>query len=142
MPPRLGASYMYHTCILYFMLKGRTPLVSFFCRASPMSRWLLSFRILLPVLPAAARCFKAQPMTNGHGASEHLRTQVTAAELFYLRHLRTCAASSTGARSTCSAAAPWLCISGLLVVLDCIMLLAKVILQDVLHAYRMHVGHI
>ena len=99
-----------------------------------MTRLLLPFRIVLAILAAAARCFRAQPVTNGQGASEHLRTQVTAAELFYLRHLRTCAASSSGSRSTCSAAAPCLCTSGFLVVLDCIMLLVKVVLQDMLQA--------
>ena len=89
---------------------------------------------MLAMLAAAARCFRAQPLTNAQGASEHLRTQVTAAELFYLRHLRTCAASASGNRSTCSAATPCLCTSGLLLVLDCIMSLVKVVLQDMLQA--------
>ena len=90
----------------------------------------MSFRIVLAILAAAARCFRAHPVTNGQDALKHLRTQVTAAELFYLRHLRTCAASSSGSRSTCSAATPCLYTSGQMVVLDCIMLLVKVMLQS------------
>ena len=98
-----------------------------------MTRWLLPLRIVLAILAEAARCFRAQPLTNAQGASEHLRTQVTAAELFYLRHLRTCAASASGSRSTCSATTPGLCTSGLLLLLDC-MSLVKVVLQDMRQA--------
>ena len=95
-----------------------------------MTRLFFPLRIVLPILAAAARCFRAQPLTNAQGASEHLRTQVTAAELFYLRHLRTCAASASGSRSTCSATTPDLCTSGLRVVLGCTMSLVKGVLQS------------
>ena len=91
-------------------------------RASLMTRLLPPLRIVLAILAEAARCLRAQPLTNAQGASEHLRTQVTAAELFYLRHLRTCAASASGSRSTCSATTPGLCASGLLLLLDCVSL--------------------
>ena len=78
-------------------------------------------RILLAVLDAAVRCSGAQPFTPYHGASGHLNDQVTAAELFYLRNLRSCAASASGKRSTCSGGTSSLCTSCLLLVLDCIM---------------------
>ena len=81
----------------------------------------MSFRIVLAILAAAARCFRAQPLANAQGASENLRTQDTAAELFDLRHLRTCAASASGNRRTYSAATPCVCTSDLLMALDCIM---------------------
>ena len=46
------------------------------------------------------------------GVSEHMVLQVTVAELFYLRHLRSCAASAGGKRCTCSRTAPGLTIPG------------------------------
>ena len=63
---------------------------------------LLVQRILLAVLDAAGDCARAQPLTTYNSASEHVNAQVTAAELLYLRHLRSCAASASGKRSTCS----------------------------------------
>ena len=68
------------------------------------------------------------------GVSEHLRTQIATAELFYLRHQRSCASSVSGKRSTFSGATPSLCTSCLLVVMVCIMSLAKVVIQDILRA--------
>ena len=100
-----------------------------------MTRLLLSLLFVLAILAEATWCFRAQPLTNAQGASEHLRTQVTAAELFYLRHLRTCAASASGSRSTCSATTPDLCTSGLLVVLGCTMSLVKVVLEFVMSMF-------
>ena len=88
------------------------------------------------MLAAAARYFRAQPLTNDQGGAKYSRTQVNAAELFYLRHLRTCAASASGNRSTCSAAAQCVCTSGLLVVMDCIMSLVKEVLQDMLQPVK------
>ena len=49
-----------------------------------MTRLLLPLRIVLAMLAAAARCFRAQPLTHVRGASEHLETQVTASEPFFL----------------------------------------------------------
>ena len=95
---------------------------------------LLVQRILLAVLGAPSNCCRAQPVTTYHSASEHVHAQVTAAELFYLRHVRSCAASASGKRSTCSGEISSLCTSGLLVVLDCAMSLVKVVLQDMLQA--------
>ena len=86
------------------------------------------------MLAAATRCFSTQPQTNHQGVSEHLRTQIAAAELFDLRHQRSCASSASGKRSTCSGATPSLCTSCLLVVMGCTMSLAKVVMQDILLA--------
>ena len=48
---------------------------------APIRRLLLPLRIGLPMLAAAARCFRAQTLTNDQGALEHSRTPVNAAEI-------------------------------------------------------------
>ena len=64
------------------------------------------------------------PFQNVQGAL------VTEAELFYLRHVRTCAASTFGHRCTCSGGTPCRCISGLPLIRLLIMSLVKVVLQS------------
>ena len=89
-------------------------------------------RIILAMVAAYGRCFRAQPPTNVQGASEHSRTQVTAAELFYLRHLRSCAASASGSKSTSSGVTSNLCIPGELVMLEVLMSVIVPVVQSML----------
>ena len=64
--------------------------------------------------------------------AEHFATHVSTAELFYLRHSRSCAASAHGKRGTSSGATPGLCISGELVVLELIVTIFMAVLQSTL----------
>ena len=50
-------------------------------------------RVLLPLLAVAGRCHRAQPLRKNEGATKHKHGMTCAAELFYLRHVRSCAAS-------------------------------------------------
>merc|ERR1712115_110039 len=75
------------------------------------------------------------PLQNVQGALEHLRTLVTEAELFYLRHVRTCAASTFGHRCTCSGGTSCRCISGLPLIRLLIMSLVKVVLTFVMSMF-------
>ena len=93
-------------------------------------------RIILAMVAAYGRCFRAQPPTNVQGASEHSRTQVTAAELFYLRHLRSCAASASGSKSTSSGVTSNLCIPGELVMLEVLMSVIVPVVQSMLRFLR------
>ena len=51
-------------------------------------------RVLLPLLAVAGRCYRAQPLINIEGATKHEHGMTCAAELFYLRHVRSFAASA------------------------------------------------
>ena len=58
------------------------------------------FGVLVALLSAAAKCFRAQsfattpPLKNLEGATKHKHGMTCAAELFHLRHVRSCAASA------------------------------------------------
>ena len=45
------------------------------------------------LLAVAGRCYRAQPLINIEGATKHKHGMTCAAELFYLRHVRSCAAT-------------------------------------------------
>ena len=51
-------------------------------------------RVLLPLLAVAGKCYRAQPLVNIEGATKYKHGMTCAAELFYLRHVRYCAASA------------------------------------------------
>ena len=89
-------------------------------------------RIILAMVAAYGRCFRAQRPTNGQGASKHSRTQVSAAELFYLRHLRSCAASASGSKSTSSGVTSNFCIPSELVMLEVLMSVIVPVVQSML----------
>ena len=55
---------------------------------------VLRRRVLSPLLAAAGRCYRAQPLINIEGVTTHKHGTTCAAELFYLRHVRSCAASA------------------------------------------------
>ena len=78
------------------------------CIVCPMS---LLRRILLTIMAAKSWCYRAQSSTNAEGAPMQVRNTVVAAELFYLSHLRSCAASATCKHHTGSGATPSLWIS-------------------------------
>ena len=63
------------------------------------------------ISPQFSWCFRAQPLISVEGASKHVANRTSAAELFYLRHVRSCAASAFGHRCTCSGATSGICIS-------------------------------
>ena len=51
-------------------------------------------RVLLPLLAVANKCYRAQPLINIEGATKHKHGMTCAVELFYSRHVRSCAASA------------------------------------------------
>ena len=59
-------------------------------------------------------------------------TQVIATELYYLRHVRSCAALASGKQCTCSGATLSFCIPGVLVVLGFIISMVMFLLQSTL----------
>ena len=61
-------------------------------------------------------CYRAQPFINDGGASAHYLT--SAAELFYLRHVRSCAASASGNYCTSSGLTSGICKSGVAVIVE------------------------
>ena len=61
-------------------------------------------------------CYRAQPFINDGGALAHYLT--SAAELFYLRHVRSCAASAFGNHCTSSAVRSGTCRSGVAVIME------------------------
>ena len=62
------------------------------CFRAWVSVEILWRRVLLPLLAVAGRCYRAQPLINIQGATKHKQCLTCAAELFYLRHVRSCAA--------------------------------------------------
>ena len=50
--------------------------------------------VLLPLLAVAGKCYRAQPLINIEGATKDEHGMTCAAELFGLRHVRSCAASA------------------------------------------------
>ena len=70
-------------------------------------------------------------MANVEGVlKQSLRTHVTAAELYYLRHLRSCAASAFGHRSTSTGTTVELCTPGVSVLLEIGISLFMEVLQS------------
>ena len=62
------------------------------CLAPRVSVKILSRRVSLPLLAVAGRCYRAQPLINIEGATKHKHGMTCAAELFFLRRVRSCAA--------------------------------------------------
>ena len=57
---------------------------------------------------------------KGRGAAERLRSHTCVAELFYLRHLRSCAATASGSHGASLSASKSLCTRGLRLLLACV----------------------
>ena len=64
------------------------------CFRAWVSVEILWRRVLLPLLAVAGRCNRAQPLINIEGATKHKHGMTCAAKLFYLRLVRSCAASA------------------------------------------------
>ena len=84
-------------------------------------------RVIVALLCAAAAFGKRGAAEHGNDKCSRAWSYVTAAELFYLRHLRSCAACAAGCCTTSGARSPCL-VSGLLgdVCAICIKLLGDV----------------
>ena len=80
-------------------------------------------------------CYRSQPFTNDGGASEHCLT--SAAELFYLRHVRSCAASAFGHHCTSSAVRSGTCRSGVAVIVEFLTAMSMVFCRNVLMLLEM-----
>ena len=85
--------------------------------------------------------FRAHPVTSAPGASEHMFTRTVAAELYYLNHIRSQAASAFGSQGRCSGLSAALCISGVQVLLGLVMGMVKSVslisgLRDMLSALQ------
>ena len=59
-------------------------------------------RVLLPLFAVTNRCHRAQPLINFAGAAKNKHDTLCATELFYLRQVRSCVASTVWHQSTCS----------------------------------------
>jgi len=95
----------------------------------------------LVMLRAVGLCFRAHPVTSAPGASEHMSTRTVAAELYYLNHIRSQAASALGSQGRCSEPSAALCISGVQVLLGLVMGMVKSVsliggLRDMLSALQ------
>ena len=75
-------------------------------------------------------CYTAQPFLNDKGASPHYLT--SAAELFYLNHLRSCAATASGSHCTSSAVRAGTCKSALSVILEVLTAMCMVFCRNML----------
>ena len=62
------------------------------CFRAWVSVGILWRRVLLPLLAVAGKCYRVQPLINIEGATKHKHGMTCAAELFYSRHVRSCAA--------------------------------------------------
>ncbi len=94
----------------------------------------MSFKrcILLAIMAMMGWCYRAQSSTNAEVAPKHVRDGVMAADLFYLSHLRSCAASTIGKHHTGSGATPSLSISGARVVVHFVRGVLTLVLMPVI----------
>ena len=90
----------------------------------------------MAVLVAMGWCFRAQPSTNAQVVLEHSTTFVMASELFYLRHLRSCASTAAGKHHTASGATPSFGISCVRVLMNVVMTVLKLVLAPVIFVMR------
>ena len=100
------------------------------CACDRIVMTLLMRKVLLAMVAAYGRPFRLQMLTNK--SQRHWRTQVTAAELFFLRHLRSCAASASGKSSTASGATSNIYKSRDCVILEAFMSAAASVLENTL----------